>query len=398
MMSGFNYTRIDLKADSSPARCRCHTTYGIGSITYTRYYAAVAFVLAGTILPVAAQAIERQAAVNLTLVRRQQLVFRHALEVVSPAIVRIDTIGGAQPVQQEMNAMQQQRVTAGFRQADGSTTGVIWSADGYIITSSFNFVRDPVVITVRLADGRRFVAELIVRDAESKLALIKIDAADLPVPRWIEREVLQPGQWVLAAGWGYDSDQPAISVGILSASSRMSGRAVQTDAKISPANYGGPLFDIEGRVIGICVPMGLSEDELAGVEWYDSGIGFAIIGKHIRRRMPRLMSGQDLQRGLLGINLDPRETVVGEQAETGLRIIGEPRGPAAEAGLQTGDLIVRIDGAPTPRIVDFKRMIARKAAGDTVTVDYTHEGMAMSAILTLASPEDFRAIPTSKPN
>jgi len=372
--------------------------FGIAKI-YGRHCAVVAIVLAAwAVLPAGAQKSEARSSTDLALARRQQFVFQNAIEVVSPAIVRIDTIGGAQPVRREMNAMQQQRVTAGFRQADGPTTGVIWSDDGYIITSSFNFVRDPVVITVSLADGRRFVADLIARDTRAKLALVKIDTDGLPVPRWIEPETMRSGHWVLAAGWGHDSDRPAVSVGILSARSRMSGRAVQTDAKISPANYGGPLFNIEGRVIGICVPMGLSEDELAGVEWYDSGIGFAISGEHIRWRMPRLESGEDPRRGLLGINIDSREAVVGEQAEAGLRIIGTPRGPAAEAGLQAGDLIMRIDGEPTPRIVDFKRLIARKAAGDTIRVDYQRDGVAASVTLTLVGPEDFRAIPTSQPN
>jgi serine protease Do len=335
-----------------------------------------------------------------TLIQQQRLVFQHAIRATTPIIARIDTIGGAQPVRRETNPMMQERVTAGFRQADGPTTGVIWSSDGYILTSSFNFIRDPVVITVTLADGERHVARLIARDRPARLALLKIDASGLPTPFWTEPDQLRPGQWALAAGWGHGSAEPAITVGIISASRRMDGQAVQTDAKISPANYGGPLFDIEGRVIGICVPMGPGEDEFAGVEWYDSGIGFAIHAEHLRRRMPRLMRGDNLRRGLLGINLDIRETPVGEEEESdapGLRILGTPRGPAGAAGLQEHDVITHIDGQPTPRIVDFRRAVARKAAGETIQVDYRRGEQSASVTLKLASTDDFRAVPTSQP-
>ena len=370
----------------------------VRSVFLTRLYLLFAVLIA---IPAPAQQTETHAPANAVLIRQQQLVFQNALRTVMPAIVRIDTIGGAQPVRHEMTIMRQQRVTTGFRQADGPTTGLIWSADGYILTTSFNFVRDPVVITVTLADGRRYVARLIARDAPARLALLKIDATDLPTPQWVDVDELRPGQWALAAGWGYGGAEPALTVGILSAPRRMSGQAVQTDAKISPANYGGPLFDVEGRVIGICVPMGPGEDEFAGVEWYDSGIGFAIHAEHIRRRVPRLKQGDDLHHGLLGINLDSREAVVGDEvgddAVSGLRIIGQPRGPAAEVGLQTDDVITHLDGEPTPRIVNFRRIVARKAAGDTIKVDYRRGEQLASVALTLASAEDFRKPPASQP-
>jgi serine protease Do len=341
------------------------------------------------------------------LADQQQLVFRRALHTISPSIVRIDTIGGAQPVRQETDAMRPGRVAPGFRQADGPTTGLIFSSDGYVLTSSFNFVRDPVIITVTLADGRRYVARLVARDLPARLALLKIEAAGLPTPQWVDSDELHAGQWTLAAGLGHGGEQPALSVGILSALRRMSARAVQTDAKVSPANYGGPLFDVEGRVIGICVPMGPGEDELAGVEWYDSGIGFAIRADHIRLRAPRLQQGHDLHRGLLGINLDTRATVVGAEPNAteeekqppidGLRIIGEPRGPAADAGLKADDVITQIDGAPTPRLVDFLRAVAPKAAGDTIAVTYRRGDEPATVTLRLAAAEDFRTPPASQP-
>ncbi|MFQ5806186.1 MAG: S1C family serine protease [Phycisphaerae bacterium] len=353
-----------------------------------------------------AQRAESPPRSTTTLAKQQQVVFQHAVRAIAPSIVRIDTIGGAQPVRRE-TSVQQQRIAPGFRQADGPTTGLIWSPDGYILTSSFNFARDPVIITVMLSDGRRYVARLIARDLPARLALLKIDAADLPAPQWVDSDHLCAGQWVLAAGLGHGTDEPAVSVGILSALRRMSGQAVQTDAKISPANYGGPLFDVEGRVIGICVPMGPGEDELAGVEWYDSGIGFAIHHDHIRRRAPRLQQGQDLRRGLLGVFFDPHEPVVALGAgagETGapptvegLRIVGEARGPAAEVGLKAGDVVTHIDDEPTPRLVDFRRVVAHKAAGDTIKVSYRRGDRTAVITLQLAAAEDFRLSPALQP-
>src|SRR5262249_28458348 len=152
------------------------------------------------------------------------------------------------------------------------------SSDGYIVTSTFNFLRKPPVITVVLADGQRHVARLLGRDETRKLCLLKIDGVtNLAVPQIAPRAELRVGQWTIAIWLGLGGPQPEIWAGILSATSRISGKAVQSDANTSPANYGGPLVDLDGRVIGICVPLTPgAQQEAAGAQWYDSGIGFAV--------------------------------------------------------------------------------------------------------------------------
>lgn len=358
---------------------------------------------------------------ELPLRDAQSVVFHAAMEKARQSIVRIETIGGAQPVREDEGETR----AAGFRTADGPTTGVIWSADGLILSSTFNFVRDPSIITVTLADDRRFVARLLARDQQSRLALLKVEAAGLPAATWKTPAELRAGQWALAAGFGHGSRTPAVTLGIISGLPRMSGQAIQTDAKLSPVNYGGPLIDIDGDCIGICVPIGLSDDEFAEIDKYDSGIGFAVHVDQIRRRVDRLARGENLHRGLLGVVFDLRDPVVGgwnpptpakpppgspgfplppatqpqpqPRVPDGLRITAPPSGPAAAAGLAEGDVVTAVDGQPTIRIVDFRRAIAMKAAGDEVELRYRRGEATHTVNVRLASADEFRTRPTSQP-
>lgn len=320
---------------------------------------------------------------TLIELQARQQVLRAALTEVLPSVVRIDTIGGMAPRRDG------QRPT--FRQADGPTTGLIVAADGWILTSSFNFVRDPTVITVRLHDGRRLVAKLVARDQIGKLALLKVDASDLPTPTFVSLDTVQPGQLAFAAGYGHGSSTPSMSVGIVSALGRIDGIALQSDARVSPASYGGPLCDRDGRVLGICVPLTPSGDELAGAEWYDSGIAFAVRPDFFQPRLKRLQQGDDLQRGLLGVFLDMAMPVVGVEDEDlsvpGRRLTRAPSGPAKAAGMQEGDIITAVNETPVPTPVDLRRILARHVAGDVLSVTYWRDGETATVDLTLWSTD-----------
>ncbi|MFP6701468.1 MAG: trypsin-like peptidase domain-containing protein, partial [Planctomycetaceae bacterium] len=199
-----------------------------------------------------------------SLEAREEQAFKEASAMVAPSVVRIQTVGGLDRVG---------RVLTGT----AATTGVVVSADGYVISSAFNFASRPSSVLLTLADGRRFPARIIANDRSRMLTLLKIDVEGLKVPRVAPRDGFRVGQWAIAMGRTYESPLPNLSVGIISALNRIWGRALQTDAKISPANYGGPLVDIRGQVIGVLVPLSQRRPgQTAGVEWYDSGIGFAI--------------------------------------------------------------------------------------------------------------------------
>ncbi|MEX0586667.1 MAG: trypsin-like peptidase domain-containing protein, partial [Pirellulales bacterium] len=170
--------------------------------------------------------------------------FRAAVARIMPSIVTIETYGGLGP-----SAGRTRRApTSGVSQPGaGPTTGLVLSEDGYIVTSTFNFIRKPPIITVILSDGTQKVAKLLGRDEIRKLTLLKVDVAGkLPVPQFAPRDQVRVGQWAITVGVGYGNQEPAVSAGIISATRRVSDHAVQTDANISPANYGGPLIDLEG--------------------------------------------------------------------------------------------------------------------------------------------------------
>src|SRR5262249_27142393 len=150
-----------------------------------------------------------------------------------------------------------------------------------------------------------------------------------------------------------------------SALHRIWGKAVQTDAKVSPVNYGGPLIDVDGRVIGVLIPASpFAEGDTAGVEWYDSGIGFAVPLEDVMAVLPRMKQGKDLRRGLLGVTPSSRDIYSG-YSKVGM---GSPDSAAAKAGIKPGDEIIEIDGKPVLNHAQVQHALGPKYEGDTVSV------------------------------
>jgi len=277
--------------------------------------------------------------------------FQQAAKQVVPTIVLIETAGGLDRIG---------RVLKG----QGPTTGIVLSPDGYVVTSSFNFSHKPASVLVTLPDGLRKPASQIASDLTRKITLLKVEAEGLTAPVASPKAELRVGQWAVALGRGWGGDAPALSVGIVSAVNRVWGKAVQTDAKVSPANYGGPLIDLQGRVIGVLAPLSPRTDgAVAGFEWYDSGIGFAVPLQDVLEVLPRLKKGEDLKRGILGVQLQ------GGLYQKSVKVLKTfYKSPAAEAGILKDDLIIGIDDKPVQTQADLRYALAGRYAGDAVEV------------------------------
>jgi serine protease Do len=301
--------------------------------------------------------------------------FRAAVAKVQPSLVRIEGFGGIAAA----------AGGGGYqRPGEGPTTGLIISSDGYIITSTFNFVRKPPVITAVLPDGKRHIARLLGRDETRKICLLKVDdISGLPTPQVAPRDELRVGQWVVAVGVGFGAAQPAISAGIISATSRISGKAVQTDANTSPANYGGPLLDLDGRVVGICVPLtpGIQK-EAAGAEWYDSGIGFAIPLDGLEGISERLKQGETLQHAFLGVHVEPfGDPPTGVQIK---KLVADS--PAAKSGLAEKDKIIAVEETEILDVSHLASVLHRYLAGDKIEIKIGRGDESKTVVAQLAPP------------
>lgn len=294
-----------------------------------------------------------------------------AARKVTPSMVVIESSGGTETITGAAVPGKRRPGPAGapgVRKGSGPTTGVIVSPDGYIISSAFNFANKPTSIIISTQGGKRHVAKIVATDQSRMVTLLKIDATGLTVPEAAPTSSMQVGQTVIALGKTLTltpDAPPSVSVGILSALGRIWGRAIQTDAKVSPVNYGGPLADLSGRVLGILVPASPQADgETAGFEWYDSGIGFAMPLDQILSNLEKLKKGKDLRRGVMGITMQSQdqygaEAIVGSVA---------PNSPAQKIGLKPGDKVIAIAGKKVENHAQLMNHLGTRYEGDEVEV------------------------------
>jgi S1-C subfamily serine protease len=328
-------------------------------------------------LALAALAMPRTARADDDLDGLQEKAIKAAVKAVAPCVVQIETSGGTEIITLGGGGGRGAGpITPTVRKGIGPTSGLIVSPDGYIISSAFNFANKPTSIIIAVAGHKeRYVAKVVATDTTRMLTLLKIEPRDeqgqpvsLPVPVAAPKAELKIGQTAIAVGRtlaGNVDLSPSVSVGIISALNRIWGKAIQTDAKVSPTNYGGPLIDLQGRVQGVLVPASpRAEGETAGLEWYDSGIGFAIPLEDINKTLSRLKEGKDLKRGVIGVNLQQ-----GDEHATPADVVGVQPGSAAEkAGIKVGDRIVEVDGKPVTNQTQLRHLLGTLYEGDTITV------------------------------
>lgn len=321
-----------------------------------------------------------------------QAAVQRAAARVAPSVVRVETFGGLRKEQAQLAGgdnvrpeMPKQRggrrpprpdqdeddkkpklqdlVGKGFMQTQGATTGLVLSADGWIAVSRFALTYDPSTILVTLHDGRSFQAVRKGEDTSRGIALVKIEAEGLTVPQLLPHKDVQVGQWVAVLGRTFGTGEPSVHVGIVSALGRIFGRAVQIDANCSPANYGGPVIDLEGRVLGVSAPLDATGRD-AGMEWYDSGIGFAATLEDIAPLLERMRAGEVLHRGWLGIEID------GKYEGPGVRLAKVNVGStAAGVGLKAKDVLLSVDGVALKHRFHMQMLLASRMAGDAVALE-----------------------------
>ncbi|HEU4407111.1 MAG TPA: trypsin-like peptidase domain-containing protein [Polyangiaceae bacterium] len=252
------------------------------------------------------------------------------------------------------------------RQALG--TGFIIDAEGRVVTNA-HVVADATAVRVRLADEREFGARVRGRDEQLDLAVLELeDARGLPVAQLGSSEELEVGEPVVAIGNPFGLAH-TVTAGIVSAKSRAIGAGpyddfIQTDTSINPGNSGGPLFDLGGRVVGINT----------AINPEGQGIGFAIPVDVLKLVLPQLVERGHVERGRLGVVAQPLDARLArafglEHARGALVGEVEPGGPAAEAGLEAGDVIVRVGADEVRHGTDLPRLVARHAPGETVPIE-----------------------------
>ena len=268
------------------------------------------------------------------------------------------------------------------REAGSLGSGFIISPDGYIVTNNHLIqgaggTGTVDTVTVTTTDRREYTARIVGRDASSDLAVLKIEGRNLPYVQWGDSTKARVGDWVLAIGNPYGLGG-TVTAGIISALHRgITGvgaydRYIQTDASINMGNSGGPMFDLGGNVIGI-------NSALISPTGASVGIGLAIPAELAKPVVDALMKGQRPQRGYLGVGLQPLDESLApslglpkDNGEIVRSVVAG--GPAARAGLQQGDVILRVSGKPVTPDETVSYIIANTPVGSRVPIDIIRGG------------------------
>lgn len=279
------------------------------------------------------------------------------------------------------------------REGSSLGSGFLISADGYVVTN--NHVIAPAArgatvesITVTLPDRKEYKATLVGRDPTSDLAVLKISSpTPLPFVKLGDSSRARVGDWVVAIGQPFGLGG-TVTAGIVSAVHRSTGGGafdtfIQTDAAINQGNSGGPMFNLNGEVIGI-------NSQIYSQSGGNIGIGFAIPATEAKPIIDTLMKGQQIRRGYLGVGIQPVSDEIA--AALGLpknqgEIIGrvEPGGPGARAGLRQGDVVTAINGRRVSPDQTLSYLVANSAPGSNIRLEVIRDGRPQTITATVAT-------------
>ncbi len=278
----------------------------------------------------------------------------------------------------------------------GAGSGVIVTKDGYILTNN-HVVDGADELKVKTADGRELPAKVVGKDPKTDVAVIKVDASDLPAIAIADSEKIEVGDLVLAVGNPFGLGQ-TVTMGMVSATGRATRELsdlpyqdfIQTDAAINPGNSGGALVDVQGRLVGINTAIFTRNGG-------NMGIGFAIPTKLAREVMSDLISDGKVIRGYLGVFLqevtpqlakkfkldDHKGALVAEVA---------PKSPADKAGLESGDIVTQLNGKDVADSRQLRLEVARIRPGETATVKVLREGDAKTLKVKVGELDDDKVV------
>ncbi len=315
---------------------------------------------------------------------------------VGPAVVRIDASrtvsrradpfsGGGDPLRDFFGRQQQQQQQQPSERTErGLGSGFVVSSDGQIITNA-HVVEGADTVEVTLKDGRKLQGRVLGSDSVTDVAVIKVDATNLPVAPLSDSEQIQAGEWAIAIGNPLGLDN-TVTVGIISATGRSSNLAgipdkrvdfIQTDAAINPGNSGGPLLNEGGEVIGMNTAIRADAQ----------GIGFAIPSNTIRRIADQLASKGKAEHAYLGVQMTTLTPQVKQEInsnpdvglqiseEAGVLVIQVVNGsPADQAGIKAGDVVKRVNGQDVATAEELQNVVEASQVGNKLEVELKRDG------------------------
>jgi serine protease Do len=279
----------------------------------------------------------------------------------------------------------------------GEGSGFIIRPDGYIMTNA-HVVKGATDVTVRMTDRREYTAKVIGVDTKSDIAIIKINASDLPTVKIGDSKGLKVGEWVLAIGAPFGFENSA-TAGIVSAKGRTLDTGyvpfIQTDVPINPGNSGGPLFNMKGEVIGI-------NSQIYSRSGGYMGVSFSIPIDVAMQVGQQLQSTGHVTRGKLGVVIQPVTQGLADsfglpQPEGALVSSVEKGGPAEKAGVEPGDVILKLNGTVLNNSSELPVQVASVAPGTNVTLELWRNHAAREVTVKLVALEDKRTASTAGP-
>jgi len=341
--------------------------------------------------------------------RRSLPSFASLVEAASPAVVHVKVVSAVKTGAVEGGfPFGEDGPFRGFRspmpppsgRQQGTGSGFVIAKDGVVLTNN-HVVENAKEITVRLSDGTELPAKVLGRDPKTDLAVLKVETKhELPVVRLGDSDVLRVGDWVVAIGNPFGLDN-TVTAGIVSAKGRAIGSGpydqfIQTDAPINPGNSGGPLFNERGDVIGI-------NTAIFSQSGGNVGIGFAIPINLAKELAPQLEEKGHVTRAWLGVSIQQLTPELadslGVEDTHGALVAGVTAdGPAAKAGIKTGDVITAFNDKPIDAHNGLPTLVAASKVGTTAEVRVLRDGKQKTLDVTLAKLAEDEVAETAAPN